>query len=178
MPKAQAVVDRLSSRIVPIRGRRVMIDADLAALYGVTTKAFNQAVKRNLARFPADFVFQVTASEKEQVVTICDHLANLRYSASLPYAFTEHGAIMAATVLRSPAAVEMSVYVVRAFVQMRSLANAHRELAAKIAAIDKKVGDHDAALRDLIQIVRSLTAPPAKKRRPIGFVIDPMTAGD
>lgn len=162
-----------------VRGRRTMIDADLAELYGVTTKAFNQAVKRDIARFPEDFVFQPTAPEKSELVTKCDRLAGLRYSANLPHAFTEHGAIMAATVPRSPAAVEMSVYVVRAFVQLRALAGAHRELATKLSAIKKKVGEHDAVLRNLIKLVGTLTATASVKRpRPIGFVIDQSGQGD
>ena len=96
-----------------------MIDADLAAIYGVATRTLNQAVKRNAMRFPADFVFRVSAGEKQRVITNCDHLARLRFSKSLPWAYTEHGAIMAAMVLNSIAAVTMSVYVVRAFMRMR-----------------------------------------------------------
>lgn len=103
----------IESFILTIRGHKVMIDSDLAAVYGVETRALNQAVKRNTERFPKDFVFQLNSIEKTGVITICDHLARLKFAKSLPYAFTEHGAIMAATVLSSPQAVSMSVYVVR-----------------------------------------------------------------
>lgn len=103
----------IESLILAIRDQRVMVDADLAGLYGVETRTLNQAVKRNADRFPKDFMFRLTSGEKSEVITNCDHLRHLKYSKSLPYAFTEHGAIMAATVLNSPQAVSMSVFVVR-----------------------------------------------------------------
>jgi hypothetical protein len=104
----------IATLILRLRGSNVLIDADLAAIYGVSTKALNQAVTRNIERFPADFAFRLTPKEKTEVVTNCDHLATLKFSPVLPQAFTEHGAIMAATVLNSPEAVSMSIYVVRA----------------------------------------------------------------
>jgi hypothetical protein len=110
------LVDRIEPLILEIRGQKVLLDNDLAALYGVATKVLNQAVKRNRDRFPPDFTFQLNANEKKEVVTNCDHLAKLRFSPRLPYAFTEHGTIMAATILNSPRAVEVRVFVVRAFV--------------------------------------------------------------
>src|SRR6266446_3992806 len=110
----------LEECILTVRGEKVILDADLADLYEVTTKALNQAIKRNAARFPNDFTFSLTATEKAEVVTNCDHLARLRFSPVLPRAFTEHGALMAATVLNSPRAVAMSLFVVRAFVRMRA----------------------------------------------------------
>lgn len=112
-------IERIENRILIIRGQKVMIDADLAELYGVPTKALNQAVKRNSERFPVDFMYQLTTEEKAEVVTNCDHLARLKFSRSLPFTFTEHGAIQAANVLGSPQAVEMGIYVVRAFVRLR-----------------------------------------------------------
>lgn len=163
----------LGSRIVVLRGRRVMIDADLATLYGVETKVFNQAIKRNLQRFPADFVFQLTAAEKTEVVTDCDHLARLRFSPHLPRAFTEHGAIMAASVLNSPRAVEMSVYVMRAFVELRSPLTSNKQLAGQLAQLERRIGDHDQALRDSVATLRRLTAPAAASRkRAGGFLAD------
>jgi hypothetical protein len=117
--RAQSIpADSVESRILTISGQKVILDSDLAAIYGVTTKALNQAVKRNSRHFPADFKFQLTEVEKQEVVAICDHLADLRFSPVLPCAFTENGAIMAANVLNSPQAVRMSVFVVRAFVQV------------------------------------------------------------
>ena len=131
-------IGRISGRIMLVRGQRVMIDADLAELYGVPTKVLNQAVKRNLDRFPDDFMFRLNAAEKTEVVTNCDHLANLKFSKSLPFAFTEHGAIQAANILNSPQAVKMGVYVVRAFVQVRQLLANHRELAMRLNELEEK----------------------------------------
>ncbi|MDP1735769.1 MAG: ORF6N domain-containing protein [Sulfuritalea sp.] len=113
------IPETVANRILLLRGQRVMLDADLAELYGVETKVLNQAVKRNTERFPMDFMFQLTGAEKEEVVTNCDHLARLKFSSSLPYAFTEHGALMLGNVLKSSRAVEVSLLVVRAFVQIR-----------------------------------------------------------
>lgn len=117
----------------------MLVDADLAEIYGVSTKALNQAVKRNAERFPEDFRFQLTAAEREEVVTNCDHLTRLRFSPVLPWAFTEHGSIMAASVLNSQRAVEMSAFVVRAFVRLRDLARTHAELARHLAALERRV---------------------------------------
>src|SRR5260370_18827233 len=128
---ARIVVDQIEPLILEIRGRKVLLDSDLARLYNVSTKALNQAVKRNRGRFPGDFMFQLVPDEKQEVVTNCDHLARLKFSSRLPYAFTEHGTIMAASILNSPRAVEISVFVVRAFIRIRELALAHRELATK-----------------------------------------------
>src|SRR5437879_4124751 len=108
----------IETLILTIRGRKVLIDADLASIYEVETRTLNQAVRRNVDRFPEDFIFQLTAKEKSEVITNCDHLNQLKFAKSLPFAFTEHGAIMA-TVMNSKQAVSMSIFVVRAFVQMR-----------------------------------------------------------
>ncbi|MFZ2301121.1 MAG: ORF6N domain-containing protein [Gallionella sp.] len=165
-----ASVAQIESQIFLIRGQKVMLDADLAELYGVETRVLNQAVKRNLERFPEDFMFQLTATEKAEVVTNCDHLARLKFSPSMPYAFTEHGTIMAASVLNSPRAIETSVHVVRAFVHMRELLSGHKELAQKLAQLERKVGAHDKAIAEIINAIRQLMAPEEpKKKRPIGF---------
>jgi ORF6N domain len=123
----------IESLILTIRGRKVLIDADLATIYEVQTRTLNQAVRRNPHRFPEDFIFQLTAKEKSEVITNCDHLVRLKYAKALPLAFTEHGAIMAATVLNSTRAVAMSVYVVRAFLQMREQLAANREILRRLA---------------------------------------------
>lgn len=161
---------QIQSRIILLRGERVMIDADLAELYGVTTKALNQAVKRNRDRFPPDFVFRLSRSEKNEVVTNCDHLARLRFSTTAPCAFTEHGALMAANVLSSARAVEMSVHVVRAFIRLRELVASHKALARKLTELERKLSTHDQAIAGLIDAIRELTHRPPAKRRPIGFV--------
>lgn len=147
-----------------------MIDADLAELYGVATKALNQAVKRNSGRFPDEFMFQLSQSEKDEVVTNCDHLAKLKFSKTLPYAFTEHGALMVATVLNTQRAVEISLYVVRAFVKLRELLASNKELAAKLNELEHKLDSHDQAIAGLINAIRELMKPPETKKRPIGFV--------
>lgn len=164
------LVDQIEPLILTMREQKVIIDSDLATLYGVSTKALNQAVKRNRARFPADFMFQLSAEEKAEVVTNCDHLARLKYSPSRPYVFTEHGAIMAANVLNSPRAVEVGVYVVRAFVKLRAVIAGHKELARKLSELEKKVGAHDDAIRQLIDAIRQMMAPQqSQKGGKIGF---------
>lgn len=180
-PDTLAPVLRIEPRILVIRGQKVMIDADLAELYGVPTKALNQAVKRNSERFPADFMFQLTATEKAEVVTNCDHLAKLKFSKSLPFAFTEHGAIQASNVLASAQAVEMGVYVVRAFVRLREVLASNRELALRLDDLEEKTEalalQHDsfahntrAQLKQVFEAIRQLMTPPDPPKRPIGFV--------
>ncbi len=164
--------ESVAQRILLIRGHKVMIDADLADLYGVPTKALNQAVRRNLERFPPDFMFQLTAEEKQGVVTNCDHLAKLKFSSSLPNAFTEHGALMLGNVLKSSRAVEISLLVVRTFVQLREMLSTHKELATKLEELERKISSHDQAIAGLIDAIRQLMQVPAGSSRPIGFTAD------
>ncbi len=160
----------IESLILTLRGRKILIDADLAAIYGVETRTLNQAVKRNAERFPEDFIFALNAAEKLKVITNCDHLARLKFAKSMPFAFTEHGAIMAATVLNSKQAVTMSVYVVRAFIQMREQLAANSEILRRLAEIDKTLLQHNAGLRDIYQKLRPLLQPATDPpRRRIGF---------
>ena len=177
--------ERIERAILLIRGRKVMLDADLAELYGVSTKALNQAVKRNWQRFPQDFMFQLDEQEvaamRSQSVT-ASHSAepirsqiaaagkrNIRY---LPYAFTEHGVIMAASVLNTQRAVDVSVYVVRVFVKLRELLAAHAGLARKLAELERKVGKHDEAIHSLVAAIRQMMAPEEKERKSIGFRVE------
>jgi hypothetical protein len=182
-----------------------MLDADLAAIYGVTTKRLNEQVKRNIGRFPDDFMFRLTKEEAGEVVTICDNLdedgphsrsqfatlnlrsqivtsssksqsvtmkrgSNIKY---LPYAFTEHGAIMAASVLNSEQAVKVSLYVVRALVKLREMLASHSELAKKLGELERHLGKHDRQIVALVEAIRQLTAPPQEpKRKPIGFAAE------
>lgn len=159
----------LDGRIVTLRGQRVILDADLAELYGVTTKRLNEQVKRNAERFPADFMLRLTAREKAEVVAKCDHLQRLKFSAVIPCAFTEHGAVMAASVLNSPEAVEASVFVVRAFVAMRDALASSQALARKLLELERKVGGHDETITALVSAIRQLMEAPAPKKRKIGF---------
>ncbi len=163
------LVDQIAPLIMEIRGLKVVLASDLAALYGVSTKRLNEQIKRNQTRFPDDFMFQLTAVEKAEVVANCDHLSKLKFSPTLPYVFTEHGVVMAASVLNSPRAVEVSVFVVRAFVKLRQLVLAHKDLAGKLDQLERKVGGHDKAIKQLVAAIRQLMAPshPAKSR--IGF---------
>jgi hypothetical protein len=156
----------ISRRILTVRGHSVILDSDLATLYRVTTRALNQAVKRNAGRFPEDFAFRITTKEKEEVVTNCDHLSRLKFSPVLPFAYTEHGTIMAASVLNSQRAVETSVFVVRAFVRMRKTMASHRELAQRLNALEKT---YDARFRAVFDAIRALMEPPKTPRRRIGF---------
>ena len=168
--KSIVSVEQIESRIFLIRGQKVMLDADLAELYGVETKRLNEQVRRNAERFPEDFMFRLTAIEKAEVVANCDHLAKLKYSPSLPYAFTEHGALMLGNVLKSERAVEVSLMVVRAFVHLRELVSGNKELAQKLNQLERKVGAHDRAIAELINAIRELMMPlEPKKKRPIGF---------
>ena len=156
--------------ILALRDQRVIIDADLAELYGVATKRLNEQVKRNGDRFPEDFMFRLTEEEKAEVVAICDHLQKLKFSPQLPYVFTEHGAIMAASILNSPEAVAMSVFVVRAFVQMRERLAANAQILKRLAEIDTTLLEHDQALRMIWQNLQPLLEPPAvPPKRKIGF---------
>ena len=164
-----APVLRIEEMIYLIRRQRVMLDFDLAKIYGVKLKRLNEQVARNYDRFPKDFAFQLTLQE---FVNMRSHLAtaskrNIRY---LPWAFTEHGALMLASVLNSPTAVEVSVRVVRAFVLMREQLAAHKELAGKLAALEQRVGRHDEAIASLFEaICQLIESPLPENRREIGF---------
>lgn len=172
----------IESRIRLIRGQKILLDADLAELYGVPTKRLNEQVKRNSDRFPADFLFRLTAAEKQEVVANCDHLAKLKFSKALPYAFTEHGAIQAANILASPQAIEVGVYVVSAFIHLRELVMSNKELALRLDELQSKTDlislkqetfEHNTRvqLRHIIDTLRELAAaPPVTAKSPIGFV--------
>ena len=172
MDKSKSVVPvgKIENRILLIRGEKVIIDADLAEFYGVPTKRLNEQVKRNKDRFPDDFMFQLSPDEKAKVVANCDHLENLKYSTTLPYAFTEHGAIMAAGVLNTSRAIEISVFIVRAFVKVRQMVAGHKDLQRKISQIERRLTDHDEQIIELVNIIKQLLnpEPPPKKRR-IGY---------
>ena len=165
----------LESLILTVRGHKVLMDADLAEIYGVPTKVFNQAVKRNAERFPEDFCFRLTLDEAEAVLRSRSQFVTLKRGQNLkylPHAFTEHGAIMAATVLNSPEAVAMSVFVVRAFMQMREQLAANAAILKRLAEIDKTLLAHDQSLRVIWQKLQPLLLPPADPpKRAIGFQI-------
>ena len=171
MLKSSALSIPVESRIFVLRQQKVILDRDLAQLYGVPVKRLNEQVKRNSERFPDDFMFQLTKVEE----------ANLQSQASLkpgrggrryaPYAFTEHGAIMAATVLNSERAVEMSLFVVRAFVRLRELLSTNQQLAGKIDELEQRLDTHDASIQELIEAIRELMTPEPATGRRIGFAL-------
>jgi len=165
-----SLVPPIEARILHLRKQRIILDTDLAQLYGVPVKRLNEQIKRNRERFPSDFMFQLTAKEhadlRSQIATSNPMRGGRRY---LPYVFTEHGAIMAASVLNSQRAVEMSVFVVRAFVRLRELVSKNRKLAGKIDELDRKLESHDTAITDLIEAIKELMAPEPASPRKIGF---------
>lgn len=165
--------DVIAQRILLVRGNKVMLDVDLAALYGVETRVLVQAVKRNIRRFPGDFMFQLNNDEwailRSQIVTSKGR-GGRRYA---PYAFTEHGALMLASVLNSDRAVEIGILVVRAFVRLRELLASNKELANRLEDMERRLTTHDQAITGLIDAVRQLMAPPVQKKRPIGFIVEP-----
>ena len=177
MPKTSLAVS-VDSRILVVRQQKVILDTDLAELYGVPVKRLNEQVKRNRERFPSDFMFQLTAIELEslrsQNATSKGGRGGRRYT---PYAFTEHGAIMAATVLNSEQAVEMSVFVVRAFVRLREMLATNEKLAAKIDELEQRLDTHDASIQDLIEAIRQMMLPEPATGRTIGFVLPPAKPG-
>src|SRR6266851_8081662 len=158
-----ALVKPVESRILILRGHKVILDSDLAELYGVPAKRLNEQVKRNAERFPADFMFQLSPKEHDflraQIATSKKGRGGRRYP---PYAFTEHGAIMAATVLNSERAIEMSVFVIRAFVRMREALVANRQIAAKLTELEGRLENHDADIQELVEAIRELMSPPAR----------------
>jgi len=170
-------IAQLESAIYLIRGQRVMFDSDLAAIYGVTTKRLNEQVRRNISRFPEDFAFQLTAEEltnlRSQIATSSFH-GGRRYR---PWVFTEHGAIMLASVLNSDIAAQASVRVVRAFVRLREMVAANAQLASKLEELERRLDSHDEAIVDLFAALKQLLEPPEPpKRREIGFHVREKTA--
>ena len=163
---------KIYSKILFLRGQRVMLDTDLAAPYGVSVKQLNQQVKRNSHRFPPDFGFRLSHQEydnlRSQIVTSSLSHGGSRY---LPHAFTEHGAIMAATVLNSKRAVDMSIFVVRAFVRIREAVLMKRQIASKFAELERHLETHDAEIQELVEAIRELMAPLPSNHRRIGFEI-------
>jgi phage regulator Rha-like protein len=161
---------RVSSKILVFRNQKVILDTDLAELYGVQVKHLNQQVKRNGHRFPSDFLFTLTQAEskslRSQIVTSNQGRGGRRY---LPYAFTEHGAIMAATVLNSKRAIEMSIFVVRAFVGMRQALAINQHVVSKLSELEARLDSHDAEIQDLVEAIRELMAPLPASNRQIGF---------
>ena len=159
----------VESKIFMIRKHRVMLDVDLARLYNVPTKRLNEQVKRNIKRFPADFMFQLIEEEKNEVVAKCDHLRSLKFSSYLPYVFTEQGVAMLSSILNSERAVQVNIVIMRAFVKIREILSTHKELAHKLGELERKIDKHDKDIGLIFEAIRQLMEPPEKPKRLIGF---------
>jgi hypothetical protein len=177
-------IEFIECKIFFIRGHKIILDSDLAAIYNVPTKVLNQAVKRNIDRFPEDFMFQLTSGElyilktqasiagssgRSQIVTGSQKHRDPRF---LPFAFTEHGAIMAANVLKNKRAAILSVYVVRAFVMLREALAMHKDLAQKLTELERKFDRHDSEIQTILEILKQLMQQLEKPKRPIGFIVE------
>jgi len=162
----------IMNKIILIRGQKVMISNDLADLYGVTTKRLNEQVKRNIRRFPGHFMFQLTVQEKDEVVAICDHLQNLKYSSFLPFVFTEHGTVMLANILSSENAIQASIKIIEVFIRMREHILTNKDLLLKMDQLDKKVGSQDEKIDIIFKYLRKFIDVQEKPRKQIGYKRD------
>ncbi|MBI5699660.1 ORF6N domain-containing protein [Candidatus Saganbacteria bacterium] len=156
----------IEKHIFFIRDQKVMLDKDLAELYGVKTKVLNQAVKRNINRFPSDFMFHLTENERNEVVTICDHLKDLKYSYQNPYAFTEHGILMLSSVLNSKRAIQVNIEIMRTFTRLQKMLFTYHGLQSKIEALEKK---YDKQFKVVFSAIKAMIAPPSKPKGDFGF---------
>jgi len=165
----QEAVER---RIFLIRGRKVMLDRDLAELFGVKTKQLNRQVKRNIKRFPQEFMFRLTKKERDELVPIWHQFRQMKHSYVLPYAFTEHGVAMLASVLNSESAVKMSIIIIKTFIKLREIVVTHKELALKLQELEGRVGKHDSDIQAIIKAIKHLLAPSRAKNKVItGFSV-------
>lgn len=168
--KALLVPDEIViSKIFLIRGKKVMLDRDLAELYGVTTFRLNEQVKRNKKRFPADFMFKLTKEEKQRLIDEHEQYASLKFSPALPAVFTEHGAVMLASVLNSDRAIEVNIQIVRIFTKIREVLSAHKDILLKLEQLEKKVSAHDENIQMIFSALKQLLNPPQEPRPRIGF---------
>jgi len=170
MTKEMMPIEAIEQKIFIIRGQKVMIDKDLAELYQVPTRALKQAVKRNMARFPKEFMFKLRKSEKDELVTICDRLNTLKHSSTLPYAFIEHGVAMLASVLTSERAIKINISIIKAFERLRMMISAHKELAHKLKELEQRIAKHDEEIQTLFEAIQGLMEPPPQNpKKEIGF---------
>ena len=164
----------ISNKILLLRNKRVMIDRDIAELYGVTTKRLNEQVRRNLNRFPNHFMFELTIKEKNEVVAKCDHLKKLKFSSFLPKVFTEHGVIMLANVLKSEKAIKVSIEIIDVFIKLREMISSHKDLLLKLKEIEEKVSSHDEQMLLIFEYIKQFESTKQqllknKERTKIGY---------
>jgi hypothetical protein len=169
MSKELVLIRQVAEVIRVIRGEKVLLDFDLAPLYGVTTGNLNKAMRRNRERFPSDFMFHLTAAEAESLIFQFGRAKGRGGRRHRPYAFTEQGVAMLSSVLNSPRAVKVNIAIMRAFVKLRETLETNRELARKFSALEQRVGKHDEEIAAIIEAIRQLMAPPEKPKREIGF---------
>ncbi|MGD1044419.1 MAG: ORF6N domain-containing protein [Bacteroidota bacterium] len=173
----KVISQNIEKRIFLLRGYKVLLDSDISSLYGVPTKVLMQSVKRNIQRFPSEFMFQLSDREylslRSQIVTSKNSRGGRRY---LPFVFTEHGVAMLATVLRSERAVQMSIQIIKAFVRLRQFLSSHKDLAEKLKLLEERMNKHDHEIQTIIETIRQMLAPPLKPKRVIGFRISESTA--
>ena len=162
-------VETIASKILFMRNEKVLLDRDLAKLYGVPTKALNQAVKRNARRFPPDFMFRLTKKEKDELVTNCDRFQPLKHSSVSPRAFTEQGVAMLSSALNSDRAIEVNIAIMRAFVHLRKMIASHKELAKKLKELEHHIKDHDEKIQAIFEAIQQLITLPEKSKK-IGFI--------
>ena len=163
---------KIERRILLVRSKSIILDNDLALLYGVSTKRLNEQVKRNKRRFPKDFMFRLTKYERNELVAFCDRFHNLKHSTSMPLAFTEPGVAMLSSVLNSERAIRVNIEIIRTFIKLRKFISSHKELALKLHQLENKVEKHDEDIQSIFEAIRQLMLPPVKPKRRIGFVID------
>lgn len=161
----------IAAKIFIIRGKRVMLDRDLAYLYGVATKRLNEQVKRNIKRFPKDFMFQLTEKEKDELVANCDRLNSMKHSTGFPYVFTEQGVAMLSSVLNSELAIMVNIQIMRAFVKIKEFLLMHKELTQKLEVLEQKYSQHDESIKAIFEVIKQLLEPVEKKedKPKIGF---------
>lgn len=161
--------ERIEQQIFVIRGQKVMIDRDLAELYGVKTKYLNQQVRRNIKRFPQEFMFSLTKEERNELVAICNRFQTMKHASVMPNVFTEHGVAMLASVLKSERAIKISIIIVKTFVKLREIMSTHNNLVYKLNELERRIGDHDADIRDIFEAIRQLMRTPDEHRKITGF---------
>jgi hypothetical protein len=169
--KALVPAEVIVRKILFLRGEKVLLDRDLAELYGASTKALNQAVTRNRKRFPPDFMFRVTREEKDELVTNCDRFRPLKHSSVMPRAFTEQGVAMLSSVLNSDRAIDVNIAIMRAFVHLRQMIASHGELGHKLAELEERLEKHDEDIGLIFDAIRELMTPPEKPPKNIGFKV-------
>ena len=168
MSTALIPIETIETKIFLIRGKKVMLDTDLAKLYEVQTKVLNQSVKRNIKRFPEDFMFQLNKYERDELVTNCDQFKRLKHSTSLPYAFTEQGIAMLSTVLNSERAINVNIQIMRTFTKLREMIESHKDLKRKIEDMEKK---YDKQFQIVFEAIKRLIEPEIKPKRKVGFYV-------